>query len=161
MSRLPLEAILEDRGSNPTGTVLKSPDKDVIEKRPRTRARSSSRVSVDYFDPTGMQQLRTTMSRISRAPESEAGVNEKPDLPFDFEAHLRSIFQQCVTCPVFCDCTTNISVFKAGGFQHQEPGVGRHVQGPTGDWGWSNSLISTDVWLHVQPHGHAGKNPKC
>lgn len=91
----------------------------------RTRAGSStSHVDLGHFDPHGVEQLRTTMSRTSNLSgagqhhhadaekgntrESSSGVSEhtlidmmpSADGPFDFEKTLRAVLRKCVLC--FC-----------------------------------------------------------
>jgi ATP-binding cassette, subfamily G (WHITE), member 2, SNQ2 len=75
----------------------------------RARAQSSaSRVGIDYFDPTGVQDLRRTLRRMSTS-NTRGEVSQKPvsvhspasettlsveDSPFDLEKTLRSIVKK-------------------------------------------------------------------
>lgn len=63
--------------------------------------RSASRVSVDYFDPTGVQELRTTLSRLSNSGDRQkssrgSDVTLSADAPFDFEKTLKAFLAKCV-----------------------------------------------------------------
>lgn len=85
--------------------------------RPVRRARESSQVSVDYFDPSGVRQLERTLSRMSAQEAQEAhdvshpatlANSDKPasssadseatllpsEGPFDFERSLRHFLKK-------------------------------------------------------------------
>lgn len=85
------------------------PSPVIIRQRPR-RASSVSRVDVGYFDPSGVDELRRTMSRMSAGAQSEKVKRTKTeqsigsdttlgiggDGPFDFEKTFRIIMKKCV-----------------------------------------------------------------
>ena len=91
-----MEGIPENKTCNPVVPACK--DKNVQKRRPR----AYSRVSIDFFDPSGVQNLQTTLTRVSTFGGQSSNVtlaqSPTPDTPFDFEATLRSIFQQYAVC---------------------------------------------------------------
>lgn len=80
-------------------TTAPQPSSRLGRKRPPSSARS---VSVDFFDPEGVEELRREMSRASEALGSqteEASVSEDSDHTlqdgrFDLEKTLRHLTQQ-------------------------------------------------------------------
>jgi hypothetical protein len=61
--------------------------------------RSASRVNVDYFDPAGVQELRTTLGRLSNSGESNVTLFGHG--PFDFEKTLKTLLTRCVFHVIF------------------------------------------------------------
>lgn len=75
--------------------------------KPKTRPRGNSSVShvdLEFFDPSGVQALRRTMTQEnvdhsrSSSDSSEATLNIKDDQPFDFEKTLRHVIRKCAFC---------------------------------------------------------------
>ena len=94
MQSPPLQEIQEDGG--PDLTVASPPDNADLEEKPRPRP--VPRVSVDYFDPSGVRQLEANLRRISSTGvpgvrDSDVTLAES----FDLEKTMRSIFEQFVT----------------------------------------------------------------
>lgn len=72
---------------------------------------STSKVNVDYFDPSGVQELRATLSRLSHSAgeirkkssrESDVTL-ANDDAPFDFEKTLKGFLNKSVHLPYFTD----------------------------------------------------------
>lgn len=92
---------IEDNGS----PQIHPPLSPTIPRRPRG-ASVVSRVSLDYFDPSGVDELRRTMSRQSeiskkgkhtkpsKSPQDGSEVTLPVDEPFDFEKSLGEYIQR-------------------------------------------------------------------
>lgn len=90
-----------------THNELSPPPSPTIQKRRPRGSTVVSRVDIGYFDPTGVDELRRTMTRMSAqtvpatiAPsdKSELTLAFGPgDGPFDFEKTLRQVVKKCVT----------------------------------------------------------------
>lgn len=108
----PLGDIHEDHRSEQANVALAqdeskyAPPPSPIITRHRRRGSSVSRVDIGHFDPTGVDELRRNMSRLSATsqPASKAGqktsfqsdVTLASNSPFDFEKTLNDVMKKYV-----------------------------------------------------------------
>jgi ATP-binding cassette subfamily G (WHITE) protein 2 (SNQ2) len=101
-----LHDIHEDDVTTHNLNELSPPPSPTIQKRRRRGSTVVSRVDIGYFDPTGVDELRRTMTRMSAqtVPQATIAPSEKSELtltfgdgPFDFEGTLRQVVKKCVT----------------------------------------------------------------
>ena len=108
----PLGDIHEDQRSEQANVALAqdefkyAPPPSPIITRRRRRGSSVSRVDIGHFDPTGVDELRRNMSRLSATsqPASKAGqktsfqsdVTLASNSPFDFEKTLNDVMKKYV-----------------------------------------------------------------
>lgn len=111
---------------------------DLIEEQERTgepiysqAPRSGSKVNVDYFDPSGVQELRTTLSRLSNpggeirksSRESDVATLAEEDAPFDFEKILKGLLSKYVFSPPGEIYELTVYRVDESGIQKRELGV--------------------------------------
>ncbi|KZV90437.1 pleiotropic drug resistance ABC transporter [Exidia glandulosa HHB12029] len=95
-----LSIIVEDGGLHQHHAPATTPGEMEEHGRPHTtRARSSSRVNIDHFDPAGVQALerQLTSEHVNRPPSpasSQSSVTLAPGENFDFERTVRHVVRK-------------------------------------------------------------------